>query len=170
MSITIRKATEADAALILAFVRKLAAFEELEHHLIATSRQIREALSEPDPRLHALIASMEGVAIGFATYYPLYSTFAGKTKYYMEDLYVEPDFRGRGIARKLVAALAEEAQKSGCAGLEWKVLDWNEEAISFYRGIGAKPIKTWLSYGMDEKAMERLTSDQASDQPATTKN
>jgi GNAT superfamily N-acetyltransferase len=154
--LTLRHAAADDAARVLAFVRKLADYERLAHEVQAGEADFRAALSGARPLLEAVFAEEQGRALGFALFFPTFSTFAGKPGLYLEDLYVEPEARGRGCGRALLAYLGRLAVERGCTHVEWSVLDWNEPALAFYRGLGAQPVQDWTLYRLKGEALERL--------------
>jgi len=147
----IRAATETDAGQILDFIRALAGYEKLTHEVVATEADIREHLFGSKRVAEAVIAEWEGRPAGFALFFHNFSTFRGKPGIYLEDLFVLPELRGKGIGRALLAYLAKLTHDRGCARLEWAVLDWNAPAIGFYRALGA--------VAMDEWTVNRLTGD-----------
>ena len=149
--IEIRPATPADVALILALIKELAEYERLSHEVVATESQISATLFGERPVCEVLIASLDGTPVGFALFFPNYSTFLGRPGLYLEDLFVRPEVRGKGYGRALLVRLAQIAQERGCGRMEWAVLDWNEPAIQFYRKLGATPMEEWTVF--------RLTSD-----------
>jgi GNAT superfamily N-acetyltransferase len=142
-SLVIRAARPDDSALIFALVRELAAFEKLSHAMDATSEQIAAALFAPQPRLFCDIAEWEGQGVGFAVWFLNYSTFRGRHGLYLEDIFVRPAFRGRGIGKALMARLAQRCVDEGWARFEWTVLDWNAPSIEFYKSIGAQVMDEW---------------------------
>jgi GNAT superfamily N-acetyltransferase len=143
MSITIRKAEARDASLIFDFIRELADYERLAHEVDATENDIAKALFGDQPRVFADIAEWNGEPAGFALWYYNFSTFRGRHGIYLEDLYVRPDFRSKGIGKALLRHLARRCVAEGLPRLEWWVLDWNEPALRFYRSIGAVPMGEW---------------------------
>ena len=147
----LRAATEADVPTILRLIRGLAEYERLLHECQATEAQLRATLFGERPAAEVVIAEWEGAAAGFALFFHNYSTFLARRGIYLEDLFVSPEFRGRGIGRALLAHLARLAVERGCGRLEWAVLDWNAPAIGFYRSLGAAP--------MDEWTVMRVTGD-----------
>jgi GNAT superfamily N-acetyltransferase len=151
MSLTIRKAEPRDASLVLGLIRELAEYERLAHEVDATEADIAKALFAPDPRVFADIAEWNGEPAGFGLWFYNFSTFRGRHGIYLEDLYVRPDFRSKGIGRALLRHLARRCVADGLTRLEWWVLDWNEPALRFYRSIGAMP--------MDEWTVQRVTGD-----------
>ncbi len=155
---TVRAATRADVPLILAFIGELAAYEKLDHEVVATEAGLSETLFGQAPRAEVLIAEQDGVPAGFALFFHNYSTFLGKPGVLLEDLYVRPAFRARGVGRALLARLAELAIARGCGRLEWAVLDWNESAIGFYRRLGAEPMDDWTTYRLAGEALTALSA------------
>lgn len=154
--ITIRAAIEADLALILRFVRGLAEYERLLDECVATEAQLREHLFGPRPYAEVLIAEQAGEPVGFALYFFNYSTFLAQPGLYLEDIFVLPERRRLGAGRALLRRLAQTAVAHGCGRLEWSVLDWNEPAINFYRGLGARLMDEWTTCRLDSQALRRL--------------
>jgi GNAT superfamily N-acetyltransferase len=155
----IRSAAPADVKLILGLIRELAEYEKLAHQVVATEADIRDSLFGPRPAAECLIAEFEGAPAGFALFFHNFSTFLGKPGVYLEDLYVKPELRGKGIGRKLLAHLAQLAVARGCGRFEWAVLDWNEPAIGFYRSIGARMLDDWKINRLTGEALERLAAE-----------
>lgn len=153
---TIRPATRDDVPLILAFIRELAAYEKLAHEVVATEEGLRETLFGSRPVAEVLIAEVDGAAAGFALFFHNYSTFLGQPGIFLEDLFVRPELRARGVGRALLARLAAVAQERGCGRLEWAVLDWNVDAIGFYRRIGATAMNEWTTFRMTGEALAQL--------------
>ncbi|HEU0066951.1 MAG TPA: GNAT family N-acetyltransferase [Sphingomonas sp.] len=149
--IDIRPAVPADVATILRFVRDLATFEREPDAVEATQATLHEALFGDRPAAEALVAHGTDAALGFALFFHNFSTWTGRRGLYLEDLYVTPDARGLGVGGALLRALAAIALDRGCARFEWSVLDWNAEAIAFYRSVGA--------VGMDGWTIQRVTGD-----------
>lgn len=160
--VTIRSATSADLGLILEFIVALAVYERLEHEVVATEAGLREALFGERPDAEVLIAEWEGSPAGFALFFHNFSTFLGRRGLYLEDLFVRPEHRGRGVGRALLARLAAIALERGCGRFEWSVLDWNESAIGFYESLGARPQSDWTVYRMTGEALERLAGEAGS--------
>jgi GNAT superfamily N-acetyltransferase len=156
--LSIRPATKADVPLILAFIRELAEYERLPHEVVATEAELRRTLFGPRPEAEVLLADLDGGPAGFAVFFPTYSTFLGRSGVHLEDVYVRPESRGRGVGRALLAEVARIAVARGSGRLEWSVLDWNESAIGFYRGLGARPMDEWTVYRLDGDGLERLGS------------
>lgn len=155
----IRSARLGDAPLILNFIRELASYEKLAHEVSATQSDIERNLFGAHPRAECIIAEHDRMAIGFALYFHNFSTFLGKPGLYLEDLYVQPAFRGRGYGRKLLSHLARLALARGCGRFEWAVLDWNAPAIGFYQKLGAKLMTDWRINRLSDGALEKLASE-----------
>lgn len=143
MSCQIRSATAADVPLILDFIRALAAYEKLAHEVIATEAALHRTLFGSPPAAQVVIAEAAGRPAGFALYFFNYSTFLAKPGLYLEDLFVNPEFRSAGTGKALLLHLAKIANARGCGRMEWSVLDWNEPAKGFYKKLGAVPLKEW---------------------------
>jgi GNAT superfamily N-acetyltransferase len=158
MTATIRTAHAEDSETIARLIRELADYERLLDHAKATGEDIRRSLFGARPFAEALIAEWDGGPVGFALYFPTFSTFRGQPGMYLEDLFVRPTHRGRGIGKALLASVARLAVDRGCGRLEWSVLNWNEPAIGFYRSLGARPMDEWTVYRVDEEALDRLAS------------
>ena len=154
--VRVRAASAEDVPLILSFIKELAEYERLSHEVVATEETLREWLFGERTVAEVLIGESGGDPAGFALFFHNFSTFLGKPGIYLEDLYVRPEFRGRGIGRALLVHLAGLAKEHGCGRLEWSVLDWNEPAIGFYRGMGASPVSGWTVYRVTGKALEEL--------------
>lgn len=157
--LTIRPARPDDAALIHRFILDLAAYEKLAHEVEATVDDLDRALFGPTPRLYADIAEWDGAPVGFAVWFYNFSTFQGRHGIYLEDLYVEPAARGRGIGKALIAHLAKRCVAEGLGRLQWWVLDWNEPAIRFYRAIGAVGQDEWTVQRVSGEALHRLAEE-----------
>lgn len=157
--VTIRAAREDDVPLILAFIRELAEYEHLSHQVVATEDQIRGSLFGSRPYAECVFACLEDQPVGFALFFHNYSTFLGRPGLYLEDLFVKPSTRGKGVGRQLLAYLAQLAVERGCGRMEWAVLNWNEPAIQFYEGIGARPNSEWTGYRLSGEALERLSAE-----------
>lgn len=143
MSLSIRAARREDSALVFALVRELAEYEKLAHEVDATETQIADALFAPEPKLYCDIAEWNGDPAGFAVWFLNFSTFRGRRGLYLEDIFVRPAFRQRGIGKALMARLAAHCVEQGYARFEWAVLDWNALSIEFYRSIGAQVMDQW---------------------------
>ncbi len=154
----IAAAAPADVALVLALIRELAEYENLAHEVVATDTALRHALFGPRPAAAALIARVGGEAAGFALYFHNFSTFLGKHGLYLEDVFVRPAFRGRGIGKSILVHLARLAVQRDCGRFEWAVLDWNKPARDFYETLGAEPNAAWINYRITGAALRRLAA------------
>jgi GNAT superfamily N-acetyltransferase len=152
----IRVATEEDVPLILRFIKELATYERLSHEVSVTEELLTDSLFGERRVAEALLGYLEDDPAGFALFFHNFSTFLGKPGIYLEDLYVQPEFRGAGVGRALLVHLAKLARDRGCGRLEWSVLDWNETAIGFYKSIGASPVSGWTVYRVSGEALEVL--------------
>jgi GNAT superfamily N-acetyltransferase len=155
-AIHIRTATAADVALILDFIRALAAYEREPDAVTATEADLlRDGFGE-NPFYHCLIAEIDGQPAGFAFYFFNYSTWKGRPGLYLEDIFVPPAFRGQGIGKALLKRVAAIAVEKGCPRLQWEVLDWNTPAIEFYRAMGAEFLDEWRNVRVSGEALLRL--------------
>ncbi len=157
-SISLRSATATDVSLILTFIRKLADYEKLAHEVEADEDLLRQSLFGPRCYAEVVIASYKGEPAGFALFFHNFSTFLGRPGIYLEDLFVDPEMRGRGIGRALLSFLAALAVGRGCGRLEWAVLDWNVDAIGFYKRLGARPMDEWTTFRISGEALQELAS------------
>jgi GNAT superfamily N-acetyltransferase len=157
--IRIEAATERDVAVLHGLIQALADYERLAHEVVATERDLRDALFGPHPYAEAVVASVGGEAVGFALWFHNYSTFVGRPGLYLEDLFVLPAWRGRGVGRALIVHLARIAVERRCGRMEWSVLDWNEPAIRFYKSLGARPMDEWTVFRVTGDALVRLAQD-----------
>jgi GNAT superfamily N-acetyltransferase len=155
MDIRIAAATERDTSLILEMIRGLAAYERLADRVVATEDGLREALFERR-EAEVILAYADGQPAGFALFFHNFSTFLGRRGLYLEDLFVIPEMRARGIGRRLLEELARIAVARGCGRLEWAVLDWNTPAIGFYKRLGASPVDGWTVFRLTGDALAAL--------------
>jgi GNAT superfamily N-acetyltransferase len=157
MPLTIRPATPADIPLILMLIRELAEFENLLHEVEATEAKLQSTLfpAEGRPAAECRLAFLDSAAAGFAIFFTNYSTFLAKPGLYLEDLFVQPELRGRGIGKALLLDLARLANARGCGRMEWTVLDWNAPAIAFYESIGAARKTEWQICRLTGAALEK---------------
>lgn len=158
MSVAIRAANPRDAGLVTSLIGKLAAYEKLTHEARATEAMIAKALFEPHPRVFADIAEWDGVPAGFALWFYNFSTFHGRHGIYLEDLFVEPQFRGKGIGKALLRHLAQRCEAEGLTRLQWWVLDWNAPSIAFYRSLGAVAVDEWTVMRVTGEALRELAA------------
>ena len=154
--IGIRPAVPGDIPLVLKFIQELAEYEKLSHEVTATEDQLRSTLFGARPVAEVVIASHDDVPVGFAVFFATYSTFLGKPGLYLEDLFVRPAARGNGIGRALLEYLARLTVERGWGRLEWRVLDWNEPSIAFYRKLGAEPLDDWTVFRVTGGALRAL--------------
>jgi len=157
--LTIRPATPADVPLILEFIRDLAEYEREPQAAVATAADLLRDGFGPEPKFRVDIAEWSGEAAGFALYFWNYSTWQGKPGLYLEDLFVRPRFRGKGIGKALLVHLARVALKNNCGRLVWQVLDWNMPSIKFYESLGAQTMKEWLTMRVTDDALVRLATE-----------
>ena len=155
-TVTIRPAVAHELPLVLEFIRELAVYERLEHEMSATTADLATSLFGPRPYAEVVFACLDGIPVGFALFFHNFSTFIGKPGIYLEDLFVRPQARGRGIGRRLLAWLARTTLERGCARLDWAVLDWNAPSIAFYRSVGAVAQDEWTIMRVSGAALERL--------------
>lgn len=159
MSFTLRTATPADTPVILACIRGLAEYERLADEAVGTEAQIRETLFGAKPAAEVILAFDGDEPAGFALFFHNYSTFLTRPGLYLEDLFVYPRFRGRGLGKLLLARLAQIAVERKCGRFEWAVLDWNEDAIRFYESMGARQMSDWRIYRLTGASLERLAKE-----------
>jgi GNAT superfamily N-acetyltransferase len=154
--LTIRSAAPADAELIFAFIRELAEYEQLLDQVSASAADVERALFGPQPRVFCDVAEWAGAPAGFDLWFYNYSTFRGRHGIYLEDLFVRPALRGKGIGKALLAHLAKRAVAEGCARVEWSVLDWNDSSIKFYESLGAIAMEEWTVFRLTGSALDKL--------------
>jgi len=158
MSLTIKPAAESDVALVLNFIRKLAEYEKLSHEVVATEELLRETLFGERRVAEVVVAYLAGVPVGFALYFHNFSTFVGRPGIYLEDLFVEPAHRGKGVGKALFTHVARLAVERGCGRFQWTVLNWNTPAIDFYRSLGAVPLHDWTVFRLSGDALQRAAN------------
>ena len=152
----LRPATRADVPLILSLIRELATYERDPDSVVATVEGLlRDGFGER-PLFQATIAEWSGTPVGFAFWFFAYSTWRGQPTLYLEDLFVRPEARGRGIGKEMMRYLARTALETGCGRFVWQVLDWNEPSIRFYESLGGKIVKEWLTVRLDGEDLSRL--------------
>jgi GNAT superfamily N-acetyltransferase len=156
MTLVIRPAEAADVPAIADLIRGLARFEKLEHDVTLTEEQLAKNLFGPRRYAETLLAEEGGAPVGFALFFHNFSTFLARPGIYLEDLFVVPEQRGRGIGRALLQRIARIAVERDCGRLEWSVLDWNRDAIGFYERLGAKPNSEWTVYRLAGEALTAL--------------
>jgi GNAT superfamily N-acetyltransferase len=156
MTLRIRPAEAADVPVIVDLIRGLATFEKLEGQVSMTEERLAESLFGQHRYAETLLAEDDGTPVGFALFFHNFSTFLGLPGVYLEDLFVIPEHRGRGVGRALLRELARLAVERGCGRLEWSVLDWNRDAIGFYERLGARPNSEWTVYRLTGEALTSL--------------
>lgn len=157
IAVDVRPATPDDISVLLAFFHAMAAFEKLT--VTATEESLRASLFGSDPAAHALLVFVDGRPIAYVVYFFTFGTMVGRRGLWLEDLFVEPAFRGTGIGRALMAYLADIALKNHCARFEWSVLDWNDRAVRFYRELGANPLGGWQIFRLEEPQLSRVARE-----------
>jgi GNAT superfamily N-acetyltransferase len=158
-AIALRPATVADVPLILRFIEGLAEYERLRHECVATEAKLAATLFGARPAAEVQLAFVDGEPAGFALFFHNYSTFLAQPGLYLEDLFVEPRFRGLGVGRALLARLAALAVERQCGRLEWSVLDWNTDAIGFYEKLGARGMTDWTVHRLTGDALVALAAE-----------
>lgn len=159
VALRILTATERDVSLILEFIRELAAYERHLDRVEVTEARIHETLFGAEPAASVIFAFDGDKPVGFAVFYFTYSTFAGLPGVYLEDLFVKPEARGKGVGRQLLRYLARAAKEKGCWRMEWAVLNWNESARGFYRKLGAVPMEEWSIYRLFGTPLDQLAAE-----------
>lgn len=157
---TIRRAVASDVSLILDLIRALATYERAPDAVVATAADLLRDGFGAQPLFHCLIAEVDGAGVGFAFYFFNYSTWRGRPGIHLEDVFVRPEFRGRGIGKALVVRVAAVAVENQCARFQWEVLDWNQAAIDFYQSLGAIFMSEWRIMRVSGEALEALASHQ----------
>jgi len=150
-----RFAEEKDTALILYFIKELAKYEKMLDDVVATEEILREWIFEKG-KAEVIFALEDGVEVGFALFFHNFSTFLGRSGLYLEDLFVKPEFRGKGYGKALLKKLAQIAVERGCGRFEWSCLDWNKPSIDVYLSLGAKPMEEWTVYRLEGDALNRM--------------
>ena len=155
-TVVIRSATSSDVRLVLEMILELAAYERLTHEVVASEERLRETLFGGQPGAEVLLAYEGAECAGFALFFANYSTFLAKPGIYLEDLFVKPHFRGKGVGSALLKRLAALAVERDCGRINWQVLKWNEPSIQFYRKLGAEPLDDWTTYRLTGEALSKL--------------
>ena len=151
----IRFATPEDVPALLGFIRELAAYEQLEDQVVATEALLHEWLFEKK-KAEVILAVVDEKPVGSALFFHNFSTFLGRAGIYLEDLYVQPAYRGRGYGKALLKMLAQITVERGCGRLEWACLDWNQPSIDFYRSLGAVPMEGWTTYRLSGATLSKM--------------
>ena len=150
-----RYAEEKDTALILQFIKELAEYEHMLNEVVATEELLTEWMFQKE-KAEVIFALEDGKEVGFALFFHNFSTFLGRAGIYLEDLYVKPEYRGKGYGKGLLKKLAQIAVKRGCGRLEWWCLDWNKPSIDFYLSLGAEPMNDWTVYRFAGDSLNKL--------------
>jgi GNAT superfamily N-acetyltransferase len=156
---TVRPATAGDCPTILAFIKQLAEYEKLAHEVVANEERLMKSLFGEHPSAEVIMGEYQNRPVGFALFFSNYSTFLAKPGIYLEDLFVQPDMRGKGFGKTLLAHLAKLAVERDCGRLEWSVLDWNQPAIDFYRSLNAQPMEGWTVNRLSGDALAVLANE-----------
>lgn len=154
----IKPATESDVPIIFCFIKKLAAYERLSHEVVATEELLRRTLFGSTRTAEVAIGYEASKPVGFVLFFHNYSTFLARPGLYIEDLFIDEDYRRRGYGRALLLYVARLAKERGCGRLEWSVLDWNQPAIDFYKKLGAVPMNEWTVFRATGKSLDKLAS------------
>ena len=157
-TLTFRFADRSDVPLILYFIRELARYEKLEQEVVATEELLAEWIFDKE-KAEVLFPMVDSKEVGFALFFHNFSTFLGRSGIYLEDLYIMPDYRGKGYGKSLLKSLAQIAVERGCGRLEWWCLDWNRPSIDFYLSLGAEPMEDWTVYRISGDTLKKLGTD-----------
>lgn len=159
--VAIRAATRDDVGTILGFIRELAEYERLASQVTATEAIVAESLFGPRPAAEAVIAEVDGRAVGYACFFTSYSSFLGRGGTYIEDIYVQPHTRGRGVGKRLMQRVAQIAVERKCQRMEWAVLNWNAPSIAFYESLGARAMSEWTVYRLTGAELAALGNERS---------
>jgi len=162
----IRPAVREDAPLVLELIGELAEYERLRHEVVADAELLERHLFGPRPAAEVVLAERDGAPAGYALFFPTFSTFLGRPGLWLEDLFVRPALRGGGIGRALLVHVAQLAVERGCGRLEWSALDWNEPALAFFRGLGARTMDEWRQHRLDGRALAAVAGGRDDDEDA----
>ena len=157
-NLNFRYANEKDAGLILEFIRELAKYENMLDEVVATEELLREWIFEKK-KSEVIFALEDEKEVGFALFFHNFSTFLGRAGIYLEDLFVKPEYRGKGYGKGLLKKLAQIAKERGCGRLEWWCLDWNKPSIDFYLSLGAEPMDEWTTYRIAGETLDKLAEE-----------
>jgi GNAT superfamily N-acetyltransferase len=156
MSFSIRKTKIEDVPVIISLIKELATYEKLAHEMLATVEDFEKALFGEHKCAETVLGEVDGKAVAVILFFHNFSTFVGRPGLYLEDLFVKPEFRGRGFGKKMLLHLVSLAKERGCGRVEWAVLDWNQPAIDFYQSLGAKPMEDWTIFRLTEDKIKEL--------------
>ena len=157
--IRIRLATETDVPLIFSLIKEIAEYEKLTHEVVANEEKVKETLFGKKSYAEVIIAEYENEPVGQALFFHNYSTFLSQPGIYLEDLFVHPEYRGKGIGKELLKSLVKIAKERNCGRVEWVVLNWNQPAIDFYKSLGAIPMDEWTTYRLTPDKFDNLLND-----------
>lgn len=163
--VVIRRAVPEDLAVLYGLLMELAEYERLLDTVRLTQEGFNQALFGAQPALEAIMADLDGESVGFALFYPVFPSFHGRPGMYLEDIYVRPVARGRGIGKSLLATVSRITHERGYGRLDWAVLNWNHDAIRFYESLGARPKTGWTIYQLMEDALARVADEGANVEP-----
>ncbi len=155
---SVRSAGETDLPVIVQLIHELAVYEKLENEITSDPERMRRDLFGSKPVAEVLIAEWAGEPVGFALFFQNYSTFLGKPGLYLEDLFVQPAFRGKGLGKSLILKIAALAMERDCGRFEWAVLDWNQPSIEFYKALGAKPMSEWTIFRLSGDELRKYAT------------
>ncbi len=158
--VIIKQATEEDIPLLLSFIKALAEYERLSHEVVATKEMLHESFFGKNSVAETIFAYYQEKPAGFAVFFHNLSTFLGRSGIYLEDIYVYPQFRNKGIGQALLIYIAKQAKVRKCGRLEWTALNWNQPAIEFYKNLGATPMEEWTTFRLTGKALETLAKNE----------
>ena len=159
IGLTLRFAETKDVPIILEFIKELAEYEKLSHEVVATEEKLNKSLFGARPLAEVIIADYLTKPVGFSLFFHNFSTFLGQPGIYIEDIYIKPDHRGRGIGKTILVYLAKLAIERGCGRIEWSVLDWNINALNFYNELGAQAMDGWTVFRLSAETLSHLSKD-----------
>lgn len=153
-----KKTSEEDIPVILEFIKKIATYEKMLDQVMATEEKLRESIFQNN-RAHALLIEFNNKIIGYIIYFFNFSTFIGRAGLYLEDIYIDPEYRGNGIGKEAFETLIHIAKEEKCERMEWVCLDWNEPSLKFYKSIGAEQMNEWIIHRLDKNAIDKVYKD-----------
>ncbi|MBW6409184.1 GNAT family N-acetyltransferase [Clostridium weizhouense] len=150
-----KKTSEKDIPIILEFIKKIATYEKMLDQVMATEEKLRESIFQNN-RAHALLIEFNNKIIGYIIYFFNFSTFIGRAGLYLEDIYIEPEYRGNGLGKEAFETLIHIAKEEKCERMEWVCLDWNEPSLKFYKSIGARQMNDWIIHRLDKNVIDKI--------------
>lgn len=153
-----KKATEMDASTLLSFIKKIAVYEEMLDDVTATEESLKESIFKNN-RAEALLIEFNNNVVGYIIYFFNFSTFIGREGLYLEDIYIDPEYRGKGIGKEAFEILVHIAKNNKCERMEWVCLDWNKPSLEFYNSIGAKQLNEWIIHRLDKNALDKIYNE-----------